>query len=163
MFAEGVGANPVFANKPNSKIVPNPDPANPIVTAPNASSDSQNFMQLMIEQLKNQDPLNPMDSSQFTQQLSSINSLQQLISINQLLAESAGGSQISQATNLIGSFVTGYDANGNQINGQVDHVEMISGAPALAINGKLLLMNQVAAIGVAPFPDLPSDGSGSTQ
>jgi flagellar basal-body rod modification protein FlgD len=160
MFAAGMGASPTFANSPNSRIVPNPDPANPVVTSPDANNDSQNFMRLMIEQLKSQDPMNPMDSSQFTQQLSSINSLQQLISMNQLLQESLGGSQISQATNLIGSYVTGFDANGTQVNGQVDHVEMISGAPALAIGGKLLLMNQVVAIGVAPFPDLNSGTTG---
>ena len=167
MFAAGAGAAPVFTNQPNSKIVKNPDPGNPVVTSPDQSSDSTQFMQLMIEQLKNQDPMNPMDSSQFTQQLAQINSLQQLVSMNQLMQQSMGSSQIAQATNLIGSYVDGFDAAGTEINGQVDHVELVSGAAALDVGGKLLLMNQVNAIGVAPLapvtPPAPADpGAGTT-
>ena len=36
-------------------------------------------MKLMIEQLKNQDPMNPMKSEEFTTQLAQINSLEQLV------------------------------------------------------------------------------------
>lgn len=40
------------------------------------------FLNLLVEQLKNQDPLNPMDNQQFAVQLSQFSSLEQLISIN---------------------------------------------------------------------------------
>ena len=40
------------------------------------------FLTLFIEQLKHQDPLNPMDSSQFTAQLAQYSSLEQLFNIN---------------------------------------------------------------------------------
>lgn len=51
------------------------------------------FMQLLVEQLKNQDPLNPLDSANFSAQLAQFSSLQQLTEINQSLknAGSSGG------------------------------------------------------------------------
>lgn len=43
------------------------------------------FMTLLVAQLKNQDPLQPQDGSQFVAQLAQFNSLDQLVGIRQLL------------------------------------------------------------------------------
>jgi len=48
------------------------------------------FLQLLVAQLQNQDPMNPMDDSQFVTQLASFSSLEQLISINQAVSKLAG-------------------------------------------------------------------------
>jgi len=48
------------------------------------------FMQLLITQLKNQDPLSPMDPSTFVQQLAQVTSLDQLTQINQVLQNTFG-------------------------------------------------------------------------
>jgi flagellar basal-body rod modification protein FlgD len=45
------------------------------------------FLTLLVAQLKNQDPLNPQDGTQFVAQLAQFNSLEQLISINQRLGQ----------------------------------------------------------------------------
>ena len=50
------------------------------------------FMQLLITQLKNQDPTSPMDPSAFVQQLAQVTSLDQLTQINQLLQNTLGTS-----------------------------------------------------------------------
>ena len=73
MFAAGTNGLPIISGATNSQVVSNPDPYNPVIKDP--QDDSQDFMMLMIEQLKNQDPLNPMDSSEFTTQLAALNSL----------------------------------------------------------------------------------------
>jgi flagellar basal-body rod modification protein FlgD len=49
------------------------------------------FMQLLIAQLQNQDPLNPLDSANFSAQLAQFSSLQQLTEINQHLADQGSG------------------------------------------------------------------------
>lgn len=46
------------------------------------------FMQLLITQLQNQDPLNPMDPSTIVNQLVGVNTLDQVAQINQLLQSS---------------------------------------------------------------------------
>jgi len=58
-------------------------------TGSGSSVDSM-FMQLLITQLKNQDPLSPMDPSTFVQQLTQVTSLDQLTQINQLLQNALG-------------------------------------------------------------------------
>ena len=44
--------------------------------------DKDEFMQLLITQLQNQDPLNPLDNSEFTSQMAQFASLEQLQNIN---------------------------------------------------------------------------------
>lgn len=54
------------------------------------------FMQLLITQLQNQDPLSPTDPSTFVNQLVGVNSLDQLTQINQLLQSTLGNSTATQ-------------------------------------------------------------------
>ena len=62
----------------------------PTTTATNTSSaanpsdiTSNDFLTLLVSELKNQDPTQPTDPNQYITQLAQVNSLQQLISINQ--------------------------------------------------------------------------------
>jgi flagellar basal-body rod modification protein FlgD len=60
------------------------------------AADKDIFITLLVAQLKNQDPLDPQDSTQFLAQLAQFNSLEQLMSINQRIGQlldsvSAGG------------------------------------------------------------------------
>lgn len=54
-------------------------------SAASNSSDitSNDFLTLLVSELKNQDPTQPTDPNQYITQLAQVNSLQQLISINQ--------------------------------------------------------------------------------
>ena len=51
------------------------------------SGNYQMFLQLLVTQMQNQSPLDPMDSSQFTQQLVQYSSVEQQIKANQSLAD----------------------------------------------------------------------------
>ncbi len=81
------------------------------------------FLRLLVVQLENQDPLNPMESQDFLAQLATLNSLDQLIGINRKLesmrSEQGFLSQL-EATSLIGKRVT---AEGN-------HVSLVEGGGA---------------------------------
>ncbi|HEY5255068.1 MAG TPA: flagellar hook capping FlgD N-terminal domain-containing protein, partial [Acidobacteriaceae bacterium] len=48
-----------------------------------ATITSSDFLTLLVTELKNQDPTQPTDPNAYIQQLVGVNSLQQLISINQ--------------------------------------------------------------------------------
>jgi flagellar basal-body rod modification protein FlgD len=50
------------------------------------------FLQLLVTQLKNQDPLNPSDPTEFTAQLAQFSSLEQLFNVNESLAQMNTGS-----------------------------------------------------------------------
>lgn len=67
------------------------------------------FLQLLTTQLQNQDPLNPLDTDQFTQQLVEFSSVEQQIDTNSNLQTLISLQQASEATSalqLIGSTVT---------------------------------------------------------
>jgi flagellar hook protein FlgE len=68
----------------------------------------ETFLSLLTTQLKNQDPLSPMDGNQFTQQLVQMTGVEQQLLGNQLLSSlvAQGGATLDGAVNLIGKTVT---------------------------------------------------------
>jgi flagellar basal-body rod modification protein FlgD len=86
----------------------------PAATTPNDLVKQADFLQLLVAQLQNQDPLNPLDSANFSAQLAQFSSLQQLVEINQRLAAEAGGGasgpQRFDALSLLGKEVRGAGA-----------------------------------------------------
>ena len=77
-----------------------PAGATPGVTSNSAPSE-QMFLQLLVSQLKNQDPLNPADGTQFVSQLAQFSELEQVIAIRGDI-ESASGSN-ANSNNPTGS------------------------------------------------------------
>lgn len=82
----------------------------------NTSADLQNqFLNMLVAQLKNQDPTNPMDNSQLTTQLAQINTLSGIEKLNTTLGSISGqisSSQSLQSATLIGH---GVMVNGSQV------------------------------------------------
>jgi flagellar basal-body rod modification protein FlgD len=74
-----------------------------------SAADMQtNFLNLLVTQLKNQDPLNPMDNSQMTTQLSQISTVSGIEKLNatmQSLLGAYSNSQNMQAASMIGKTV----------------------------------------------------------
>ena len=73
-----------------------------------AASDFESFLTLLTAQLRNQDPLAPIDSTQFVEQLASFSSVEQQIKTNTLLealTATLGGSDLESAAQWIGKEV----------------------------------------------------------
>jgi flagellar basal-body rod modification protein FlgD len=72
------------------------------------AGDQQTFLKLLTTQLQNQDPLSPLDTNQFTQQLVAMTGVQQQIVSNQLLQQLVNGqsSNLGDPVGLIGKTVT---------------------------------------------------------
>lgn len=76
--------------------------------AATAASDFQAFLKLLTAQLKHQDPLSPLESTQFVQQLATFSAVEQQIETNKLLKDLAAGmnqSGLETATLWIGKDV----------------------------------------------------------
>ncbi|MCI3135262.1 flagellar hook assembly protein FlgD [Phenylobacterium aquaticum] len=78
------------------------------------------FLTLLTTQLKNQDPLSPLDSNQFTQQLTQMTGVEQQIYSNDLLKQlvTNTGSGISTAVALIGKEVNASSADQGLVKGK---------------------------------------------
>jgi len=77
-----------------------------VAPSKSSSADTQNrFLSLLVAQMKNQDPLNPLDNAQVTSQMAQLSTVQGIEKMNsslQALAASMGTNQMSQAASLIG-------------------------------------------------------------
>lgn len=73
------------------------------------SLDKTAFLKLLVAQLKNQDPLQPQDNSEFVAQLAQFSSLEQTMGINDrldMLSAQQSGLQNSQIVSMVGSLAT---------------------------------------------------------
>ena len=80
------------------------------------------FLSLLTTQLKNQDPLSPLDSNQFTQQLVQMTGVEQQIYSNDLLKQLVGNSSggVTSAVSLIGKVVTATSNNATLTDGEAN-------------------------------------------
>ena len=91
------------------------------------------FLQMMLAEMQNQDPLNPMSNTDLMNQ---IGDMQQISASNQLtntLQAMQVGQALSNATALIGATVTGTDATGAAASGVVSQVSISNGTPSLQV------------------------------
>jgi flagellar basal-body rod modification protein FlgD len=68
----------------------------------NDELDRTDFLNLLIAQLQNQDPLNPLESADFSAQLAQFSSLEQLMQINQKLTEDSDPANGTGALDALG-------------------------------------------------------------
>src|SRR5215469_18185167 len=83
--------------------------ANATTGAAGIASNFNSFLQLLTTQLKNQDPSDPLDTNQFTQELVSFSSVEQQINMNNNLSTLISLQQTAQSTaalNFLGTTVT---------------------------------------------------------
>lgn len=141
-------------------------------TTGNAAGTEDRFLKLLVTQLKNQDPLNPLDNAQITSQmaqLSTVSGVEKLNATLQSLAASFTATQSMQATSMIGRGVL---VPGSAINLQsgaaVAGVELAQPADKVVVSildasGKVLQQVDIGAqaAGVAAFQWDGATGSGT--
>ena len=99
-----------------------------------ATLDYNAFLKLLIAQLQNQDPTNPVDSTEYMAQLAAFSNVEQAIRTNAKLDSLLTASALTQADGLIGRTVTSDDG---RISGKIEAVRITSsGAVALLAGGK---------------------------
>lgn len=89
-----------------------------------SSADAQNrFLTLLVTQLKNQDPLSPMDNAQLTTQLAQISTVDGIEKLNTTLQSLAASFALSQSL---------------QATGMIGHDALVPGSSLMLISGKAL-------------------------
>ncbi|OIQ97415.1 basal-body rod modification protein FlgD [mine drainage metagenome] len=126
-------------------------------TVTNSVTQAQDrFMKLLVEQMKNQDPLNPMDNAQVTSQmaqLSTVTGIDKLNSTLESLIASVQTGQSYQASSMIGHNVL---VSGDQVDtsgsGGYFGVDLPSGADKLSITIKDSIGNTVRTVSLGGQP-----------
>jgi len=89
------------------------------------------FLNLMIAELQNQDPLNPLENDQLLAQISQIREVGATDRLTETLDSVLLGQNISSATNLIGAEVQALTDEGERVSGSVRRVTIDGGVPKL--------------------------------
>ncbi len=102
----------------------------PISRAAGGALGKDQFLQLLVAQMKHQDPLNPMDGQQMAAQLAQFSSVEQLTQINENLSTQSSG-QAALATLLANNGAFG--AVGKTVVVAANRVDTSNGAPAAVL------------------------------
>lgn len=100
------------------------DPNKKVRTVGNDKLDKDSFFKLMIAQMKNQDPTNPLKSHEMAAQLANFSSLEQMQNMNKTLEEMKNAQKPTeqfQALNFIGKAVAGDSSKIMRAKGDKDH------------------------------------------
>ena len=100
------------------------------------------FLNLLISQLKNQDPLNPISNTDFISQMANFSSLQQMTSVNTNLTSLLQQQNIANSTAMIGKQVTTSDGK----SGTVSQVSMDSGQVSIYVGTNKYLLSDITNI-----------------
>lgn len=108
-------------------------------TLPSPSLGSGDFLQLLTTELRNQDPMNPMDDTQSVAQLAQFSALSATQELNTSFKNFQSNFGVMQAAGLIGKNVTvvSTDATGNSSNmtGTVSSIAVQNGSPYFTMTG----------------------------
>ncbi|MBI1319188.1 MAG: hypothetical protein GC168_09625 [Candidatus Hydrogenedens sp.] len=138
-------------------------------TVPSKELDRDAFLSLLIQQMTNQDPLEPMSNEDMVAQLAQFSALEQMEKLNGSFEELSTGfdflnGNIDQlnfisAQGMLGKFVEGISAEGELISGEVESVHLSGSVVVLTVDGQAMPMSGV--IGVTTQRPETTEDSGS--
>lgn len=134
--------------------------ASTAATAAKTKNDlgEDDFMQLLLAQLQNQDPLQPASDTEFIAQLAQFNSLAELTSIKtaisdlgESLSELMIVQDLNQGSALIGKTIGGMTASGETVSGVVASVQLSANQVYLKLeDNSLVPIEQLSSIEETP-------------
>ena len=120
----------------NSVTHTQPKTTDTTLNTPSPTVDYHAFLQLLIAQMKNQDPTSPTDMSQYMSQFAQMSSVEQAIQTNTKLDTLLSSTALSQAESLIGRTASFTSSDGQSTTGKITAVRIIQGgAVATLENG----------------------------
>jgi flagellar basal-body rod modification protein FlgD len=128
--------------------------------------DKDAFLQLLVAQLKYQNPLSPADPTQFMSQTAQFTMVEQLQNMAKDQATSALAQQLSTASSLVGKQITWVDTDGTSKTGVVSAAQLSGGATTLTVGKDAVPIGSVSGIAPAPAavaaPVTGDDGTGDS-
>jgi flagellar basal-body rod modification protein FlgD len=96
----------------------------------------KDFISLLVTELQNQDPTQPMENSEIMQQISQISSIQSTETLNTTMEAVILGENLSTASNLINRQVTGLSDDSQLVTGEVTRVAIADGSIKVYLSGE---------------------------
>jgi flagellar basal-body rod modification protein FlgD len=111
-----------------------------------AALNADVFMELLITQLQNQDPLEPVGNDELLSQLSMMRNLQSNIELGDTVKAITSNQQLSTAATFIGKSVTGTATNDQQISGTAERAFLRNGEAYLGVGNSEIPLSNVSEV-----------------
>jgi flagellar basal-body rod modification protein FlgD len=114
----------------------------------------QDFLKLLMAQMRNQDPMKPMDDTQTIAQMAQFSALEATQQLIATLQKSSNTQTVFQAGALIGKYIQAGAADGTTITGTVSDVEFTTTdgaiAPTLLVDGQSVDYSSITRVSSTP-------------
>ena len=118
-----------------------------ITAARNRSEiNREQFLQILVTEMSNQNPLDPMDNAQFLQQLVGLQTLEQTSALTDALKSFERFMQMSYSSGLIGRTIKGFNSDGETVEGLVEKVTLENNKVLLHVGAETVSSNSVTEI-----------------
>lgn len=108
---------------------------------------SQNdFLNLLVAQMKSQDPMNPQSDTQMAAQMAQFTSLQQTGTMSNNIATMLTQQQLLQANSMLGNTVSLQADSKTIVSGVVQSVQITDGVPQIVVNNTAYDLGKVLTI-----------------
>lgn len=108
--------------------------------------DRDAFLRLLLAQIRNQDPLSPIQGEEFLSQLAQLTTLEQMWRMNESLQTFMAQEQLLQASELIGRTIQAIDEAGRLVEGIVQGARVRNGVVSLDLGDREVLLSQVTSV-----------------
>jgi flagellar basal-body rod modification protein FlgD len=115
-------------------------------TTTSTSEDKDMFLQLLVAQMKYQDPSNPADSSEFLAQTAQFTALEKMQEVADQTSQLVALQVAFGASSMVGRTVTYPAADGTISTGVVDSVQFGATGPVLKVDGNDVFLAQVQSV-----------------
>lgn len=107
------------------------------------------FLNLLVTQLQNQDPLNPTEDKDFLAQMAQFSSLEQMQNLNSSF-------QVSQGNDMVGKVITATVVDeatqqSSTVQGYVDSIKINSGSVYLVVEDQLVALSSVTDVSTVDY------------
>ncbi len=106
----------------------------------------EEFLNILISEMSNQDPMNPMDNQDFLAQLVQLENLESTSKLSDAIENLSRLEQLRSAGSLIGRTVVGESIDGASVSGQVEKVVMEDNEAYVVVNGSRIAVDEVNEI-----------------
>ena len=115
-----------------------------------SSMDSEMFMNLLVTQLKNQDPSSPMDTNQMMSQTTQLSMMEQITNQTTTANEGFSLQMRTSASALVGREVSYTGPDGKAVTGTATSVSFAESVPKVTVGGKEVALDLISGISATP-------------
>ena len=105
--------------------------------------DKDDFLMLLVTQMKYQDPLEPESNTEYVAQLAQFSSLEQMQNLNSTATNTSAYTLVGKQVRIRETSDTGAD---REVQGMVEYVKMENGKPYVSVNGEMYSYDDIVEV-----------------